>query len=98
MGGLDDLTPDSEDSSAGGKSTHVKFWNPRNAADEISDGTEHRHKQEYYDAVQRLRDMIGQNINVPIGEFVDALVAAEADGDYEPGQELATQLFTPDEE
>lgn len=97
MGGLDDLTPDSDESSAGGKSTHIKFWNPQNAADDISDNTSHRHKQEYYDAAQRLRDMIGQNINVPVGEFMVALVAAEANDDYEPGQQLANKLFTPDE-
>lgn len=97
MGGLDELTPDSEESSAGGKSTHIKFWNPRNAADEIPEGSEHRHEQEFYDAAQRLRDMVGQNINVPIGKFMHALVEAEANDNYEAGQELANQLFTPDE-
>lgn len=97
MGGLDELTPDSDESSAGGKSTHIKFWNPRNASEEIADGTEHRHKQQYYDAAQRLRDMVGQNINVPVGEFMHALVEAEANGNYDPGQQLANKLFTPDE-
>lgn len=98
MGGLADLTPDSDESSSGGKSTHIKFWNPRNAADEISEGTEHRHDQNYYDAAQELRNMVGQNINVPVGEFIHALVQAEKHGNYEPGQELANNLFTPDEE
>jgi len=94
MPGLDDLTPDSSESSSGGKSTHIKFWNPSNAADEISDGTEHRHKQMYYDSAQDLRNMVGQNINVPVGEFLNALVQAEKNGNYEPGQELANTLFT----
>lgn len=92
MGGLDDLTPDSEESSAGGKSTHIKFWNPRNAADEISEGTEHRHKQEYYDAAQDLRGMLGQNINVPVGEFLVAARDAEKHGDTENLEELFETL------
>lgn len=98
MGGLSDLTPDSSESSSGGKSTHIKFWNPRNAADEISEGTEDRHKQEYYDSAQELRNMISQNINIPVGEFLHALVEAEKRDNYEPGQELANKLFVPDED
>jgi hypothetical protein len=86
--GLGDLTPDSGESSSGGKSTHIKFWNPRNAGDEISEGTEHRHKQEYYDAAQRLREMLGQNINVPVGEFLVAVVEAEQNENFEPLREL----------
>lgn len=86
--GLGDLTPDSGESSSGGKSTHIKFWNPRNAGDEISDGTEHRHQQQYYDAAQRLREMLGQNINVPVGEFLVAVVEAEQNENFEPLREL----------
>lgn len=97
MGGLKELTPDTSDSGGGGKSTHIKFWNKRNAADEISEDNSHRHKQQYYDAAQDLRNMIGQNINVPVGEFLHALVEAEKRSNYEPGQELANTLFTPDE-
>lgn len=88
MGGLADLTPDSDESSSGGKSTHIKFWNPRNAADEISENTEHRHKQEYYDAAQDLRNMLGQNINVPVGKFLVAARDAEKHGDNEALEEL----------
>lgn len=92
MGGLADLTPDSDESSSGGKSTHIKFWNPRNAADEISEGTDHRHKQEYYDAAQDLRSMLGQNINVPVGEFLVAARDAEKHGDTENLEELFETL------
>lgn len=95
--GLGDLTPDNAESTSGGKSTHIKFWNPRNAGDEISDGTEHRHKQQYYDSAQELRNMISQDINVPVGEFLHALVEAEKRDNYEVGQQLANELFAPDE-
>jgi hypothetical protein len=97
MGGLGDLTPDDAEQSSGGKSTHIKFWNPTNASEEISDGTEHRHKQEYYDAAQDLRNMVSQDINVPVGEFLVALRDAEKHGEYERGQELANTVFTPEE-
>ena len=97
MTGLRDLTPDDSDSGGGGKSTHIKFWNARNAADEISDGAQERHKQQYYDAAKDMRNMVGQNINIPVGEFLVALRNAEKNGDYEKGQELANMLFTPDE-
>lgn len=92
MAGLQDLTPDSEESSSGGKSTHVKFWNPRNAADEISEGTEHRNKQEYYDAAQELRNMFKQNINVPVGEFLVAAADAEKRQDYGTIAELTSTM------
>lgn len=98
MAGLSDLTPESEESSSGGKSTHIKFWNPRNAADEISEGTEHRHEQEYYDAAQDLRNMLGQNINVPVGEFLVAARDAEKHGDTERLKELFNTLTPEGEE
>lgn len=95
--GLGDLTPESDESSSGGKSTHIKFWNPRNAADEIPEGTEHRHEQEFYDAAQELRNMLGQNINVPVGKFLVAVVEAEKRENYEPLRDLFNTLG-PDEE
>lgn len=96
--GLESLTPDSSDSSSGGKSTHIKYWNPRTAADEISEGTEERYKQEYYDAVQELRSMLGQNLNIPIGEFAVALVEAEKRSNYDQLMELFVTLGPDNEE
>lgn len=90
--GLGDITPDSDESSSGGKSTHIKFWNPRNAADEISEGTEHRHQQEFYDSAQDLRNMVGQNINVPVGKFLHALKEAEKNNNTEPLEQLFEQI------
>lgn len=89
---LGDLTPDSEESSSGGKSTHIKFWNPRNASDEVSEGTEHRHEQEFYDAAQELRNMLGQNINVPVGKFLVAVAEAEKRENYGPLFDLFVTL------
>lgn len=96
--GLDSLTPDSGESSSGGKSTHIKYWNPRTAADEISDGTEDRYKQEYYDGVQELRSMLGQNLNIPVGEFVVALVEAEKRNNYDDLMSLFVTLGPEDQE
>lgn len=98
MGGLSNLTPDSEESSSGGKSTHIKFWNQRNAADEIADGTQDRHKQEYYDAAQELRNMLGQNINIPIGEFMVGAVQAEKHDNPEKLRELFNTLTSESDE
>ena len=96
--GLGDLTPDSGESSSSGQSTHIKYWNPRAASDKISDGTEERYKQEYYDAVQELRQMVGQNLNIPIGKFAHALVEAEKRDDYGPLFDLFVTLGPDNEE
>ena len=88
--GLGDFAPDGEEETSGaGKSTYVTFKNPRTA--DISEGTEHRHKTQYYDSVQELRNMLGQDINVPIGEFAYAAVQAEK-GDTEALEELFDKL------
>lgn len=87
--GLDSFTSDDEESSSTGQSTYVTFNNPR--ATDISEGSEHRHKQKYYDAVQALRNKLGQDINVLAGELFHA--ANEADeGNTEPLNELFSEL------
>lgn len=83
--GLDSLTGGGQEQVSRGKSTHIKFWNPRVAQSieddpedpDIAEGNEHLHKQEYYDAAKELRDMYGPNINVAVGEFLAAAVEAE---------------------
>lgn len=85
--GLGDLTPsDTEESSSGGQSTYVTFKNPRSV--DVDEGQAHRHQQEYYDAIQSLRNMLGQDLNVPIGEFAAAVVEVEQDGDSSRLEEL----------
>lgn len=85
--GLGELTPtDTEESSGGGQSTYITFKNPRTV--DIDENKQHRHKQEYYDSVQQLRNMLGQDINVPFGEFAAAVVAAEDEGNDEPLRNL----------
>lgn len=86
--GLGNFSSEEEESSAN-QSTYVTFKNPTTA--DISEGSEHRHKQDYYDAIKQLRNKLGQDINVPIGEF--AVAAVEADGgNTEPLNELFEQL------
>lgn len=88
--GLGDLTPEgSEEQSSSGKSTYISFKNPRNA--DVSEGTEHRHKEEYYDAIQSLRNKLGQDINVVFGEFAVAADNAD-DGDTERLEDLFERL------
>lgn len=91
--GLGDLSPETEESGGGGsQSTYVTFKNPSHPDVELDDDDAHRHKQEYYDAVQDLREIMGRNINVAFGEFAVAAVAAEKDGDTEPLEALFNEI------
>lgn len=93
--GLGTFTAEEEDSGSGSnKSTYITFKNPRTA--DISEGSEHRHEQEYYDAAQELRNKLGQDINVPVGEFMAAAVEAD-EGNPERLQELFDQLVEDEE-
>lgn len=87
--GLGNVTDTSSEETSGNKSTYITFKNPRQA--EINDQSEHRHQQEYYDAAKEMRQMIGQNINVVVGEFLAAAVAAE-NGNPEPLSDLFSDL------
>lgn len=87
--GLGSFSGDDEESSSTNQSTYITFKNPRTA--DISDGSQHRHKQEYYDAAKELRNALGQDINVPVGEFMVAAVEAD-EGDTERLNELFEQL------
>lgn len=88
--GLGNFSPDDdEEATSSNQSTYVTFKNKR--ATDVSEGSAHRHKQEYYDAIKEMRDALGQDINVPIGEF--AVAAVEADeGNTEPLEELFDDL------
>lgn len=80
---------DSDESGGQNKSTYITFKNPRTA--DVSEDSAHRHEQEYYDAAKRMRDMLGQDINVPVGEFLAAAVENE-EGNPERLQELFNEL------
>lgn len=92
--GLGELAPSDDGDSGGNQSTYVTFKNPAHPDVDIDEDDEIRHKQEYYDAVQQLRDMMGQNINVAFGEFAAAAVEAEKNGNPEPLEELFNTLTT----
>jgi len=87
--GLGSFTNQDEESSSANQSTYVTFKNPRTS--DISEGSEHRHKQDYYDAVKSLRDKLGQDINVVMGEFAVAADAAD-EGDTSKLEQLFNQL------
>lgn len=90
--GLGDFTNQEEETSSESQSTYVSFKNPAHPEVEISENSEHRHKQEYFDAVQWFRDKLGQDINVPFGEFAIAARQADEDGDPEALQELFERI------
>ena len=93
--GLGNLAGQEEQESSGGnKSTYITFQNPRTA--DVPDSSTHRHKQEYYDAAKQMRNMLGQDINVPVGEFLAAAVEAE-EGDTERLQDLFNEIADEDE-
>lgn len=91
--GLGSLTPEGEDKDdSQGQSTYITFKNPGHPEVELSEGSAHRHEQAYYNAVQQLRDDLGQDINVPIGMFAAAAVEAE-NGDTERFDILANHVL-----
>lgn len=91
--GLADLSPETEEADTGGsQSTYVTFKNPDHPEVEIDEDSSHRHKTQYYKAVQRLRDIMGRDINVAFGEFAVAAVASNDDGDTEPLEELFNEI------
>lgn len=87
--GLGSFTSEQEEGSAANQSTYITFKNPDQV--EISEGSEHRHQQDYYDAAKTMRNRLGQDINVPVGEFLVAAVEAD-EGNTERLNELFEQL------
>lgn len=93
--GLGNLTPEGDDDSGqGGSQTYITFKNPR--VEDISESSEHRHDQQYYDAVQKMRNRLGQDLNVVFGEFAAAAVEAD-DGDSDRLESLFEQLADSEE-
>jgi len=91
--GLADLSPETEESDSGGsQSTYVTFKNPDHPEVELDEDNAHRHKPEYYRAVQRLRDIMGRNINVAFGEFAAAAVAAHDNDETEALEQLFNEI------
>lgn len=90
--GIQGFSSGEEEQEEEGQSTYVTFKNPGHGEVDISEGSEHRHKQEYYDAVQWFRDKLGQDINVPFGEFAVAARQADEDGDPSGLQELFDRI------
>lgn len=91
--GLGDLAPEgAEESSGASQSTYVTFKNPDHPEVEVDENNAHRHKPEYFKAVQRLRDIMGRDINVAFGEFAAAAVGAEDEGDTSRLEELFNEI------
>jgi len=90
--GIQGFSSGEEEEKSESQSTYVTFKNPGHPDVDISDNSEHRHQQEYYDAVQWFRDKLGQDINVPFGEFAVAAQEAELNNDPEPLKELFDEI------
>ena len=91
--GLADLSPEEASEDDGGsQSTYVTFKNPDHPKVEIDEDQAHRHKSEYYKAVQRLRDIMGRNINVAFGEFAVGAVQAHDEDETEHLEELFNEI------
>lgn len=87
--GLGDLSPESGESSDGGsQSTYVTFKNPDHPDVELDEDTAHRHEPEFYKSVQRLRDIMGRDINVFFGKAAHAAVEAHDNENTEPLEQL----------
>jgi len=93
--GLGSFTEEGEEeSSSANKSTYVTFKNPTQA--DVNEKSAHRHKQEYYDAAKFLRNKLGQDVNVLVGEFMVAAEEAES-GDAERLEGLFNRLAGDEE-
>lgn len=90
--GLGDLSPEDTGSTGGNQSTYVTFKNPSHDEVELDDNNAHRHEQDYFDAIQQLRDIMGRDINVAIGRFAAAAVAAEKDGENDKLEQLFSEI------
>lgn len=91
--GLADLSPDDgEQDSGGSQSTYVTFKNPDHPEVEIDEDQAHRHEPEFYKAVQRLRDIMGRNINVAMGRFAVGAVQAHDNNESEQLEELFEEI------
>lgn len=80
-----------EEESDESQSTYVSFKNPGHPEVDISEDKQHRNQQDYFDAVQEMRDELGQDINVVFGEFAAGAVEAD-EGEPERLQELFNNL------
>jgi len=91
--GLADLSPEDEEQDDGGsQSTYVTFKNPDHPKVEIDEDQAHRHQPEFYKSIQRLRDIMGRNINVAVGRFAYGAVEAHDENNPEPLQELFEEI------
>ena len=77
--------------SSESQSTYVSFKNPGHPEVDISEEKLHRHKQDYFDAVQSMRDELGQDINTVFGEFAAGAVEAD-EGDHVAGRRFEARV------
>lgn len=80
-----------EEESEESQSTYVSFKNPGHPEVDVAENKAHRHKQEYFDGVQEMRDELGQDINTVFGEFAAGAVEAD-EGEPERLQQLFENL------
>lgn len=80
-----------EEGSSQSQSTYVSFKNQDHPKVEVDEDKAHLHSQEYFEAVNTIRDEVGSDINVIFGEFAAGAVEA-ANGDSERLEELFNEL------
>lgn len=80
-----------EEGSSQSQSTYVSFKNQDHPKVEVDEDKQHLHSQEYFEAVNTIRDEVGSDINVIFGEFAAGAVEA-AEGDSGRLEELFNEL------
>lgn len=80
-----------QEESSESQSTYVSFKNMGHPEVDVPEEKQHRHKQDYFDAVQEMRDELGQDINTVFGEFAAGAVEAD-EGDPSRLEELFSNL------
>lgn len=82
---------EAEETSSAPQSTYVSFKNPGHPEVDLDEDKAALNKQEYFDAVQDIRDEVGSDISVVFGEFARGAVEA-SEGNTERLQELFDDL------
>lgn len=70
-----------------------RFKNPHHDEVDIADNFTERHERRFYEAVLYLRNALGPDANIVVGELAHAVRALDEDGDPEPLYDVTSTLM-----
>lgn len=75
------------------KTASIGFKNPEEVEMQDSYSKRHNHKQEYYEALHYIRNYLGRDTNMAVGEWLVALKKAHYDDDLDEAIELMEKMI-----